>query len=84
VVVAGTFAEDLAPLRINEIKSRELEIKGARGDVDDFPACIDLAASGKVRLGPMVSHRLGLDEVEKGLRMMMGKEEKALKIIMTP
>jgi 2-desacetyl-2-hydroxyethyl bacteriochlorophyllide A dehydrogenase len=84
VVVAGTFADDLAPMRINEIKSRELEVRGARGDVDDFPACIDLLASEKIHLGQMISHRLKLEEVEKGLRMMMTKEEKVLKIIMTP
>ncbi len=84
VVVAGTFADDLAPMRINEIKSRELEVRGARGDVDDFPACIDLAASGNIRLDRMVTHRLGLEEVEKGLRMMMAKEEEVLKIIMKP
>ena len=84
VVVAGTFAGDLAPMRINEIKSRELEVRGARGDVDDFPACIDLAASGRVSLDRMISHRVGLEEVEKGLRLMMAKGEKVLKIILTP
>jgi 2-desacetyl-2-hydroxyethyl bacteriochlorophyllide A dehydrogenase len=84
VVVAGTFADDLAPVRINEIKSRELEVRGARGDGDDFPACIDLVASGKIRLDQMISHRLKLEEVEQGLRMMLAKEEKVLKIIMTP
>jgi threonine dehydrogenase-like Zn-dependent dehydrogenase len=84
VVVAGTFAGDLAPMRINEIKSRELEVRGARGDVDDFPACIDLVASGTIRLDRIISHRLRLEEVEKGLRMMMTKEEKVLKIILTP
>jgi L-gulonate 5-dehydrogenase len=84
VVVAGTFADDLAPVRINEIKSRELELRGSRGDVDDFPACIDLLASGKVRLDKMISHRLGLEEVEKGLKMMMEKTGNVLKIIMSP
>ena len=84
VVVAGTFADVLAPVRINEIKSRELELRGARGDVDDFPACIDLAASGKISLQPMITHRIGLDEAEKGLRMMMAKGEKVIKVILTP
>ena len=32
VLVAGTFAENLVPVRINEIKSRELEVRGSRGD----------------------------------------------------
>lgn len=84
VVVAGTFFDDLVPMRINEVKSRELEVRGARGDVDDFPACIDLVASGKVRLDQMISHRLRLEETEKGLRMMMAKDEKVVKIIMMP
>jgi len=84
VVVAGTFFDDLVPMRINEIKSRELEVRGARGDVDDFPACIDLVASGKIRLDQMISHRLRLGETEKGLRMMMAKDEKVVKIIMMP
>jgi 2-desacetyl-2-hydroxyethyl bacteriochlorophyllide A dehydrogenase len=84
VVVAGTFADDVTPMRINEIKSRELNVRGARGDVDDFPACIDLVASGCINLDKMITHRLRLEEAEKGLRMMMAKEEKVVKIIVTP
>lgn len=84
VVIAGTFSADRVPVRMNEIKSRELEVRGARGDVNDFPACIDLAASGTIRLDQMISHRFHLNEVEKGIRMMMAKEEKVLKIIINP
>lgn len=84
VVVAGTFFDDLAPMRINEIKSRELDVRGARGDVRDFSACIDLVASGKIRLDRMISHRLRLEDTEKGLRMMIAKDENVVKIIMTP
>lgn len=84
VVVAGTFFDDLVPVRVNEIKSRELEVKGARGDMNDFPACIDLVASGKIRLDQMISHRIHLEEAEKGLRMMMANDEKVVKIIIRP
>jgi 2-desacetyl-2-hydroxyethyl bacteriochlorophyllide A dehydrogenase len=84
VVVAGTFAEDSAPIRINEIMSWELEIRGARGDLDDFSARIDLVASGKISLRRMITHRIGLEEVEKGLRLMMARGEKLIKVILNP
>lgn len=84
VVVAGTFSEDVAPVRINEIKSRELELRGSRGDVDDFPACIDLLASGKLRLDKLISHRIRLEDAEKGLRRMSEKSGNVMKIIMSP
>jgi threonine dehydrogenase-like Zn-dependent dehydrogenase len=84
IVVIGTFSANRATLRMAEFKDRELEMRGARGYVNAFPDCIDLVASGKLRLDRMITHRLRLEEVKKGLNLMKEKTGSVLKVIINP
>ncbi|MEW6334220.1 MAG: hypothetical protein AB1558_08110 [Thermodesulfobacteriota bacterium] len=46
--------------------------------------CIDLVRSGKVNLMPTLTHEIGLDEAERGLRMMKTREDNAVKVLLKP
>jgi threonine dehydrogenase-like Zn-dependent dehydrogenase len=56
-------------------------LRGSQGDVDAFPDCIHLIASGKVDLKKIISHYIPLDQVEDGLKMMKDKNERVMKVI---
>lgn len=47
-----------------------------------FPAMIDLVERGAVRLEPLVTHRMGLDELGAALAMVNDSSERRLKIIL--
>jgi L-iditol 2-dehydrogenase len=84
IVLIGTFSMNKATLRITEFKARELELRGSQGGPGAWQECIDLVASRRLRLEPLISHRLSLQEVEKGLQLMRSKTENVMKVIIHP
>jgi L-gulonate 5-dehydrogenase len=84
IVVVGTFTANGTSLRMAEFTGRELEMRGCRGYVDAFPDCIELVASGKLKLSRIITHRLTLEEVEEGFKLMKDKAEGVLKVIIHP
>ena len=49
----------------------------------DFSAAIDMMASGKIDVEPLISHQLSLDELKKGFELMTNPEE-SLKVLFQP
>lgn len=86
IVLIGTFSGNKATLRATEFKDRELEMRGSRAYVggEAFPDLIQLLSCGKIDVSKMISHRMKLAEVEKGLRLMDAKSENVMKVVITP
>ena len=86
VVLVGTFAGNKATLRATEFKDREIEMRGSRAYIgwEAFPEIIQLIASGKINASRMITHRLKLAEVEKGLKLMQSKQENVMKVVISP
>jgi len=68
VLVGLGPSADLA-LPVSVIQTRELWVTGTFRYANTYPAAIELAASGRVRLDDLVGARLPLDEAERALRM---------------
>jgi L-iditol 2-dehydrogenase len=84
VLIVGTFAVNSATVPVNDIRAGEIDIRGSHGQYMTYKDCIDLVSSGKVNLLPTLSHEIGLDEAERGLRMMKTREDKAVKVLLKP
>ncbi len=86
VILVGTFAGNKATLRATEFKDREIELRGSRAYIgwEAFPEIIQLIASGKINVSRMITHRLKLAEVEKGLKLMQSKKENVVKVVISP
>ncbi len=57
-------------------------INNRAATAQDFPVMIDLVARGAVRLEPLVTHRMALDELGAALGMVEDGAERRLKIIL--
>jgi L-iditol 2-dehydrogenase len=57
-------------------------INNRAATAEDFPVMIDLVARGAVRLEPLVTHRMNLDELGAALGMVEDGGERRLKIIL--
>jgi L-iditol 2-dehydrogenase len=57
-------------------------INNRAATAQDFPVTIDLVARGVVRLEPLVTHRMALDELGAALEMVEDGAERRLKIIL--
>jgi (R,R)-butanediol dehydrogenase/meso-butanediol dehydrogenase/diacetyl reductase len=65
----------------------ELELIGSLSHVydEDFAAAVDMLASGRVSVAPLITHRLSLDDVVAcGFETLAGGERSAIKILVTP
>lgn len=64
VMVFGIYSEN-ASLDMQDMHRRELTILGSSGCPWAMPRAIDLVASGKVRVAPMITHRVDLEGLER-------------------
>ncbi|SDQ65036.1 NAD(P)-dependent alcohol dehydrogenase [Quadrisphaera sp. DSM 44207] len=66
IVLIGMGAP--VPLPVDQLQAREITLTGVFRYRHVYPTAIELAASGKVRLAPLVTSHHGLDDVEGALR----------------
>ncbi|MGI6226634.1 MAG: zinc-dependent alcohol dehydrogenase [Peptococcales bacterium] len=81
VTVIGHFAENKATVRIVELKDWEMELKGAQGQYNTVPICIDLLQTGTIDLKPMITNYISLAEVPQGFELMDTKKDEVVKVI---
>jgi 2-desacetyl-2-hydroxyethyl bacteriochlorophyllide A dehydrogenase len=67
----------------DRIVEKELAVRGAFAYRDEFPAVIELLASGAVDPDEFVSHSFGLDDVELAFRTQMDTA-RSIKVLVTP
>ncbi|MGW0735207.1 NAD(P)-dependent alcohol dehydrogenase [Streptomyces sp. NPDC002851] len=65
-VLVGMGGDEVA-LPLSRIQNYELEVTGTFRYANTWPTAIALAASGRVRLDPLVTHGFGLAEAEQAL-----------------
>lgn len=82
VVVVGLGYENV-DLNWISLVLREVIIKGSHGYTrKDLMEVLNLARIGSIKLSPVISHRLRLEDVNKGLELL--EKETALRALVTP
>ncbi len=80
--VAGIFHEKPA-IDMGRVVRYELSVTGSICyTIKDFQDSIELLRSGKINPSPLITHRMPLDELGKGLELLARKE--AIKVILKP
>lgn len=51
---------------------------------EGYGPILDLVRAGKLDLDQLVTHRLPLEQLERGLRLMHAKTEQVLKVVIEP
>jgi len=83
ILLFGITSATTGELPFYDLYFKELTLINNRAaTAQDFPAMIDLVARGAVRLGPLVTHRMALDELGAALGMVEDGGEQRLKIIL--
>jgi 2-desacetyl-2-hydroxyethyl bacteriochlorophyllide A dehydrogenase len=82
VLVFGTITGGSEGLPYYQLYHKELTLLNPRAaTVKDYADGVRLTASGALRLDPIVSHQLGLDEAEKAFDLV--NDSSSLKVLMT-
>lgn len=70
-------------INLDKIVEGELDVKGSWGTVwTSWRRTLDLLSSGLIKVSPLITAKLRLDEWQKGFEMMEGR--KALKVLFVP
>ncbi len=87
-IVLVALYEQLVPLDVNHIIHKQLSLissfnppKGRAAD--DIQAALKLMAGGKVKVKPMISHELPLEQTQEGFEVQTRADE-SIKVIITP
>ncbi len=83
LLLFGIYTETAGALPFYDLYFKELKLINTRvAQPKDFPASIDLARRGAVKLAPLISHTLPLDELDGALGMLGSGSGKQMKILL--
>jgi len=83
LVAVGNLTKEMT-FNLQELVSRELTFTGSYASAGEFKTCIDLIASGKINVEPLVSEVLPLAEGPSAFERLLKAEENLLKIVLQP
>lgn len=81
VVLVGMPPSDTAPVNINDLIVREITLKPIFRYNNTFPTGVDLLASGKVDVKPLISKRFELSEVPQAFEYVVENRDTCVKAI---
>ncbi len=83
LVAVGNLQKE-TEFNLQELVSRELTFTGSYASAGEFRTCIDLIASGKIDVAPLISEVLPLKEGPAAFKRLLEGQENLLKIILEP
>jgi len=83
VVAVGNLAKE-TEFNLQELVSRELTFRGSYASAGEFRQCIDLIATGRINVGPLVSDVVPLRDGAAAFERLLKAEENLLKIVLEP
>jgi L-iditol 2-dehydrogenase len=83
-VIAVGNLQKTAEFDLQELVSRELTFTGSYASAGEFRDCIDLVASGKIDVQPLINDCLPLSQGQRAFERLLKAEEDLLKIVLEP
>jgi len=83
-LVAVGNLEKTAEFNLQELVARELTFTGSYASSGEFRDCIELVASGKINVEPLISDVLPLKDGQGAFERLLKAEENLLKIVLEP
>ena len=83
IIMFGIISAKDGALPFYQLYFKELTLyNGRAAKAEDFTGMIDLVARGIVKLEPLITHRMGLGDLEKAIGMVEDGEDRRLKILL--
>ncbi|MFC1452774.1 zinc-binding dehydrogenase [Verrucomicrobiota bacterium] len=83
IMLIGWSGNETDPIDLTSITLDELTVLGTLGFCHDFPTALKLMSQGKVKVAPVITHRLPLERVEEGIKMLERHDPGVWKIAIT-
>jgi len=80
VVLVGIPEEDRLPIRLSDARRNEIALINVRRQNENYAEAVSLAASGKVKLKPLLTHRFALEHVARAYEIMETRADGSIRI----
>lgn len=84
VVAYGIINSSLEGVPGEALYTKELTVIGSRGAGTSYRAAIDLLSTGNVRVEPLISHVLPLQEAQQGFEIVTNRLQDVMRVVFTP
>jgi L-iditol 2-dehydrogenase len=71
-------------LNLQSVVTREIRLQGTCGSNGEYPACIDLLVKGLIKVDPIISAKVSLDEAAGMFARLYKHEPNLMKVIVQP
>ena len=81
-VLIGLFEDPLdVNFPVNLFAQREIQVRGCRGYCWDFQVALELVKNRQVKLKPLISHRLPLNDLPQAFAILLDPKAQARKVV---
>jgi L-iditol 2-dehydrogenase len=83
VTLIGNFSADIE-LPLQQVVTRQIRLQGSCASAGEYPKCIELMASGKIRVDNLISARTPLEDAASWFDRLYRHEPNLMKVIVQP
>jgi L-iditol 2-dehydrogenase len=83
VTLVGNI-QPVVELPLQKVVSRQIRLQGSCASAGEYPQAIDLIASGKIVVGPLITAVAALEDGPRWFERLHAREPNLMKIILTP
>lgn len=83
VTIIGNISPKIE-LNLQSVVTREIRLQGSCASAGEYPACIELLASGAIKVEPIISATATLDDAANWFGRLYGHEPNLMKVIVKP
>lgn len=83
VVLIGNIASSVE-IPLQTVVTRQIRLQGSAASAGEYPRCIELLASGRVNVDPLISVVAPLEEGAQWFNRLHAREGNLMKVILTP
>lgn len=81
VVLVGLGAKSTMNVPISDILLREVDVRGVFRYVNDYPTALEMVASGKIDVKPLITHNYKMEDTMKAFHTSRTGEGNAIKVL---
>jgi L-iditol 2-dehydrogenase len=83
VTLIGNITPEVA-LPLQKVVSRQLRLQGSCASSGEYPEAIELIASGKIQVKPLITAVASLEEAPRWFERLHSREPNLMKVVVTP
>ena len=83
VTLIGNIAPEVT-LPLQKVVTRQIRLQGSCASAGEYPQAIELIASGRIKVGPLITAVAPLEEGPRWFERLHAREPNLMKVILTP